>query len=547
MPVTFTQKKITPSIICFINRLEFTNCADNDYLDVMLLKSIVSGLIMTMSIAGISQASDFFETDLVEIEIIFQDNGWQDTLISRKKRDDKNALIATIHVGGAQYEDAEVRFKGNSSFHGALKQGWQKFPLRIKVSSDNLIAGRYNKLRLANNYRDPSAIRELLAYRIAGTYIPVPKVVPASVTINGVYAGLYTLTEGIGKAMMTDYFCDNKGVLIQCEPNFAANQIAGCPKGDFANLEYLGTEAACYVRLYDIEKEKTSKSLIALIQKLDQDQRIDTVLDIYQTLWMHAINNVLVNLDSYLGLFCHNYFVYQDRHGIYHPLIWDLNLAFGGFAPIAQGESPNPIKLSPLAHDRFHKGKRPLIQKLTDDIDNAHLYFWMMKTIAADWITSGKYLEVAAQLQDRIRPFVEREKNGLYTLKDFDRSMTETTKRENHRSIIGIAQLMEPRAEYLVKHVLLNKKTPVVTDWSSDIEGQNLRIELMTSDDVNQIKLRYKSDECGKYQTKLMQQYGPENWESDVPVGSLFYFVLSSETGASLFPTHAPLEVFGGS
>jgi len=509
----------------------------------MLLRSILFGIVITMSYAGLTQASDFFKSDIVTIDIVFQETGWQDTLIARKQRDDKNPLKGIVEVNGEPYESVEIRYKGNSSFHGALKQGWQKLPLRIKTSSDNLFAGRYEKLRLANNYRDPSAIRELLAYRIAGTYIPVPEVVPAVVTINGDYQGLYTLTEGMGSAMLEDYFCDGSGVLIQCEPNFRAKPIAGCPKGNYANLEYLGEETSCYERLYEFEGKKDKKALIELTRRLEKDKRLDTVIDIHQTLWMHAINNVLVNLDSYLGLFCHNYFVYRDQHGIYHPLIWDLNLAFGGFSSIAYGESPEPIRLSPIAHDRFNLGNRPLIQKLTEDKINVRLYFWMMRTIVTDWISSGKYLEFADELQGKILPYVEREKKALYSVTDFEQSMSETIKRDDHRSVIGIAQLMESRAEYLLQHVLLSKKSPEVSDCSTTITDQYLEVKLDVSEDVDRIQINYRSGRCGKPQSKLMHNSGPGIWNTDIPEGSFYYFVLSSPTGSALYPTHAPMEL----
>ncbi len=526
-----------------MRRHEFTNCADIVYLNAMLRKSVLIFLGILMSFSLWTQSADFFDADIVEIDIVFYDDGWRDTLIARKQRNDKGTLLTTVAINGEEYEEVEVRYKGNSSFHGALKQGWQKFPLRLKSAKGHSFANRYKKLRLANNYRDPSAIRELLAYEIAGTYVPVPKVISASVTINGEFAGLYTLTEGIANTMISDYYCDDSGVLIQCEPDHKATLKPGCPKGDYASLVYLGEESTCYKRLYEIETKKESKSLIELIRRLERDKRIDTVIDIHQTLWMHAINNVLVNLDSYLGLFCHNYFVYQDNHGIYHPLIWDLNLAFGGFSLIASGESPDPIKLSPIVHDRYLKGKRPLIQKLMQDKVAVRLYFWMMKTIVEDWISSGKYLEVASELQERIRPYVKQEKDALYSISDFDKSMWQTIKHDGHRSIIGIAQLMEPRAEYLLNHVLLNKQSPVARDWKADISDQKLTITLNTSDEVNQVRLRYKSDSCGKYYEDLMTQVSIGAWQFDIPVGCSFYFVLSSKTGSSLYPMHAPLEL----
>jgi len=48
---------------------------------------------------------------------------------------------------------------------------------------------------------------------------------------------------------------------------------------------------------------------------VNQTAAIDQILDVDRALWMLAFNNVLVNLDSYIGGFAQNYYLYRDDYG----------------------------------------------------------------------------------------------------------------------------------------------------------------------------------------------------------------------------------------
>ena len=489
---------------------------------------------------AIAQNGDIFDSDIILIDVQFQEDAWHDTLANRKINHDKTPLVAVVTIDNQVYEGIEVRYKGNSSFHGTIKQGGHKLPLRFNSPKDVEFAGGYDKLRLSNNFRDPSSVRELLAYNVAGTYIPVPKVAPAAVTINGEYLGVYTVTEGISKRMLREYYCEDEGVLVKCDPQFDKSQPGGCPKGEFSNLKYLGEDGGCYIPLYDVEKKKEVVAIMDLARSLSQKRDPSTYLSVHEALWMHALNNVMVNLDSYLGIFCHNYYVYQDKDGIFHPLIWDLNLSFGGFATLAQQVNPDPYKLSPIVHDRYLAGKRPLIETLLKDRTSQLTYFSMITTIVNDWFESGRYVEEVTRWQEIIRPYREKESVSLYTLDDFNNSLNETVKRGKNRSIPGIVQLMETRSQYLLDHQLLKRETPEIIDWSVVAVGSGSTISLSTSSEITGAKLYYQEEPCGKWETASMTKLSNVSWEVTLEKVHTFYFVAITDSGVTLSPSNAP-------
>ena len=40
---------------------------------------------------------------------------------------------------------------------------------------------------------------------------------------------------------------------------------------------------------------------------------------------------LFVNLDSYIGQFKQNYYLYKSDNGQFNPIVWDLNMCFGVF------------------------------------------------------------------------------------------------------------------------------------------------------------------------------------------------------------------------
>ena len=66
---------------------------------------------------------------------------------------------------------------------------------------------------------------------------------------------------------------------------------------------------------------------------------ISESIDVDRVLWMLAFNSVMVNLDSYSGVFAQNYYLYRDTSGRFNQIVWDLNMCFGGFPFLGSGIS----------------------------------------------------------------------------------------------------------------------------------------------------------------------------------------------------------------
>ena len=59
-------------------------------------------------------------------------------------------------------------------------------------------------------------------------------------------------------------------------------------------------------------------------------------------IWFLALNNLFVNLDSYIGPFCQNYYLFQDDNNRFLPVVWDFNESFGHFSMINTPGPGNP-------------------------------------------------------------------------------------------------------------------------------------------------------------------------------------------------------------
>lgn len=522
-----------------------------------MLRSLV--LFLFFPIWGFSQAeADIYDPALItQVNITFAEENWADLLADFKENSDGQRLTAQLQVNGVEYDSVGIRYKGNSSYNAVYRKGDHKLPFNIKIDhivDDQELPGGYDKIKLSNGFRDPSFVREVLGYEIARTYMPASRANFAQVYVNGEYLGVYTSVESVDKQFLEGRFGEKDGVLVKCDPVWGAKTPEGCLAGDKSNLAYLGPDSACYKGLYEMKSDRGWKQLIELTRILAHEpDSLEEILDIDQTLWWLAFNNVLVNLDSYQGAFCHNYYLYQDEAGVFHPIIWDLNLAFGGFNLTGLKETPtysgeDMQQMSMFLHYKHGSENRPLLTVLLENDLYRKIYVAHCKTILQDFFAEGQFLERAKNWQQVVEKAVFQDTHKLYSDSAFVHNVY-TTEDAGGQQIIGVAELMNKRAEYLLNHKLIQDPAPLIQDVAHSQKNSMLIItaQVRGADDV---WIFYQSGAGDRFRKKKMtvlpqgataSSHGFSSYEISLPyqAGIAYYLVGEGAINASVYPQRA--------
>ncbi len=433
---------------------------------------------------------DFFATDKVQdIKITFKQSNWSYFLDSLRFNGD-GLMPGIVEINGQRFENAGVRYRGYKSF----ATGTSRNPLHIVLDSKNKTENYQGTqvVKLSNTLRDPSMLREVLGYEIARTYMPAPKANFAKVTINGKYYGLFANIESVSDAnFLSRYFTSTDNALFKANQDAGENVPAGCKNKIFGSLEY-DAQVSCYEHNFEKISEHGTKELMELVKVLNQEtDKIETVLNVDNALWMLAFNNVIVNLSSYTGQHSINYYLYQDDDGRFTPIIWDLNLAFGSFKNIGVGSDlklKGLQELDPLL--QISSTTKPLISKLLENPEYKKTYLSHVKNILQDWFLSGKFEKRARELQAMIRKNVVDDPNKTYTIAEFDASIDKTVGKKS--KIPGLLELMTKRTSFLKSHPELIVFPPDIAEVQ--VEGR----KPLSSQKVQQFHITAKVDKFPK-------------------------------------------------
>lgn len=440
------------------------------------------------------RAQGLFDLEYIPvIRISFEEKNWSTILDSLKDLGTKERLTATVEIDGKKFTGVGVRYKGNSSYKNPQAKGHKKLPFNLKADfkeKDQKFPGGYQTLKLSNLFQDPSFVREVLSYEIARKYMPASRCNFAKVYVNGEYLGLYNNTQSVDDTFLTEAYGNGKGVLFKCDPEWeeVKDLNANCRGADKSSLMYAGDDPACYKGWYELESknEKDWQELIHLTKILNlHPEKLDSFINIDMVLWMHAFNNVLVNLDSYTGRLSHNFYLYKTPDGLFTPIVWDMNISFGGFR--YDGEKPGVLtdqemqEYSLFAHYKNKNPKRPLITNVLSNPLWRKIYVGHCRTIVMENFANGEYLKLAEKIRAFLDAEVKNDPHKLYSYGDFQKNLTKSVDIGLTTSI-GIEELMKPRTEYLLKHPLFNGKNPVVSDVKHVVSGQKIAVTAKVQD-----------------------------------------------------------------
>lgn len=500
-----------------------------------ILICLVSLLLGVGVLRGQAPGSSFYDVDSIQhITISFEQDNWRYLLDSLRYNGD-DMLLADVDVNGQTFRDVGVRYRDGRSFQPGRKRNGLYIDLDF-INTNQAFEG-HQSIDLSSALRDPSMLREVLGYEIARQYMPAPRANFARVMINDEYYGLFVNVETVDEGFLEDHFDSSDGSLFLSDPRPEEPLPRGCKSDVYGTLQY-DNQAKCYLNNFEMYSEKGWDNLIELTRVLNKEPgRIGTVLDIDNTLWMLAFNNVIVNLSSYSGRHSPNYFLYQKKDGRFVPIIWDLNLAFGSFKNTKEGTADLNLRalqrMNPLLH-ADNEGK-PLIHQLFANTLYQKIYLSHLRTILRQQFDDGRFEERARKLHAMIRDDFAADQNQSYTLEEFDRSLEETI--GSRSKIPGLVEFMKDRFEYLKRHSELTILPPEITSveverrprFSSELVT-DFKIKAQIGKYTRRVYLYYRFQEDEEYREARMLDDG-EHFDGEAG-DNIFGVRISPEEGA---------------
>lgn len=474
----------------------------------LLLALIALAPVLILAQGTKPPRSLFDKKSIGEIRLTLPAKNWVNALDSMRIYG-MGLMTGSITVDGAKYEGVGVRFRGDKSYQTGLKRN----PFTIKLNHSNPEQNHQGhlSLKLSSALRDPSMVREVLFHEIAGKYMPSSQAGYTKFYVNDEYIGVYVNLESVDKKFLESHYGSSNNAFFRAGLDYKPEVTANCKQNIFGSLEY-EDNLECYKINFETGPSAaagTWNELQDLTRILNKEaDKVDKVLDVDRTLWMLALNNVMVNLSSYSGNYSQNYYLYKDNNGRFQPVHWDLNLSFGSFKNTGSGsdlEMKDLQTLDPLLH--IDNPYKPLISQLLKDPFYKKIYLAHVRQIVEENFQNGEYEKRAQALQGMIVVPYNDDPNKAYPLDDFKRSLRETVGRKS--KIPGIIELMSKRTRFLKTHPELTALPSSVTNV--EVQGRGK----FENQKVNSFRIMAKAD---RFPKRLLVYYRFSNTEFYLPV-----------------------------
>ena len=471
---------------------------------------------------------DFYDLSSVqEIEVYFSQSDWDYQLDTAKHGDDGYIIADYVRINGVQFDDAGVKYKGNSSYDST----YTKNPVHIELN--HVIPQSYQgftDIKLGNNYADPSVIREVLAYSILSNYMYCPRSNFARLYINGSYIGLYSNDESINKNFCSRNFNSSSGTFFKCNPIVTPGPTTK------SNLKYIpGGDSTVYSDFYELKSDSGWDDLINLCDSVTNNPgSLESVLDMDRVLWMLAFNSVLVNLDSYTGVF---------------PFVGSGGTSMGSL------NISNMQTLSPVFHE--NDPYWPLINAVMNDPSRRKQFIAHARTINDENFVNGNYITTAQQLQQTADAAVLADTNSFFSYAQFQGGLDNDYQVGNYM-VPGIQNLMNSRVSYLQSFPEFQAVPPQIVTVTPSVLQPTLNQQMYITAQVNnasEVYLGYRSSVTDVFVKVPMLDDGNHNdgmagdqiYGAEISISSLLtqYYVYAENNNAAIFsPVRAEYEFY---
>ncbi len=457
--------------------------------------------------------SSFYDVNTIQKIAIFSSlPNWDFRLETLKAGSDNYLMMDSVKINGYKLETVGIKYKGNSSYNPA----YVKNPIHIAL--DEFKSQNYHgitDIKLGNNYADPSMMREVLAYNILNKYMDCPRSNFAAFYINNVYIGLYANDEPIDKKFCGDKFSSSSNTLIKCNPIVNPGTASRC------NMKFINADSSSYFNFYELKSKSGWNKFVKLCDTItNYPNSISKNIDIDRSLWMLAFNNATVNLDSYTGAFVQNYYLYEDKYNRFNPIVWDLNMAFGGFQFAGtQGAGGFGIltlagmqNMSPVIHS--NETDWPLIKNTLSNASYKKKYFAHLKTILKENFQNNDYINTYTNFKLLIDTAVIADTNKFFSNAIYQNALDSTL--PSGSKTPGIRTLMNARLAFLNSYADIAAIAPSFTSTalskSNPTLGESITISAtISSPNTASVFFNYRSNTADHFQTMQLFDDGNHN------------------------------------
>lgn len=395
------------------------------------------GLSFLLALAAVAMGQPpvphpLFDGDAVhDVWLFFDSPNWYEQLRDNFKDSGGQPFQpAALVWNDRKLDRVGVRFQGGDSYE---QYPGSKKPLQIRTDAFTPGArlGSLSTLNLHNAFKDPSYIREKVYSELAAAAgLTVPRTNYAALYINGIYWGLYVLTEEVDSEFLENHFGAGE----------TGNLYKGEPRG---TLEWRGPDAADYEQDYRKLNNREAadwSGLVSLITLLNRgapdgaQEGLEDTIDIENALTMLALNNLTAKLDSYIGS-GQNYYLYRRVSGgkwVFIP--GDPSDAYGNFSAGLTIDNLERLEVQWLPRPAVSPGQpvppnpraaRPLAQRLWEIPEYRLRYLRKVNDLLKGIASADVVLERMETLRNRLRPYVEAEERSMFTPEQFERAFTQ--------------------------------------------------------------------------------------------------------------------------
>ena len=337
---------------------------------------------------------------------------------------------ATVTYGGKQWTQVGMRWKGHASLKGAYSSGIKKLSFMLAFDHfEDLYPDLQNQrfygfkgLTFSNAYNDPSLIREKVAaevFRAAGVKVARSAFAPVTLDWGAgpVYLGLYTMIEDPADAMLEEQFGwheNGKGNLYKPWSDAARWLPPPTPDTPDGGPDEWAEEIAEHFEKATNDDVADWSDIERVIEKLHGDRNVpalwradlETVLDVRSFLRTLAVNQAIVNWDSY-GCMHHNYYVYSNPRdfGRFVWFPWDMNEAML-YREKEGCPAPGSVMLEEIMAEEEDETGWPLIRFILDDPVYRAAYIEDLRAVLDGPFAAESVIAMMRRYHDLVAPWV---------------------------------------------------------------------------------------------------------------------------------------------